>query len=412
MSMLTRRLFLFLTFIILLSAAGMSRVTAEDAEVTRGDIFPLQDKHVHSSSLVAFPNGDIFACWYHGSGERRANDVVIQASLFHRGKWSRPELIADTPDLPDCNPVLFTDNQNRLWMFWIVPVANRWENSLLQFRRAEIPNAPGQFPDWNWQGSIILKPGASFVNDLKEGFKKLNFQASMWAEYALPYTRLLAEAAEDPTKRQMGWMPRTRPIITESGRFILPLYSDGFNVSLMGVSDDLGETWKASRPIVGLGPIQPAIMEVDGEIHAWMRDSGAPPGRILFARSRDDGSSWSVARDTAIPNSGSSVEVLKLKSGRCLLVGSIQESGRNSLSVLGCLKPNSPWQWDLPIESSQSPGDKFSYPALIQTPDGVVHLTYSVATSRGETIRHAQFTPNSLFHSSRKSQDFPYDSGH
>ena len=38
-------------------------------------IFPLQGKHVHSSSIVELPNGDFLTCWFQGSGERRANDV-------------------------------------------------------------------------------------------------------------------------------------------------------------------------------------------------------------------------------------------------------------------------------------------------------------------------------------------------
>ena len=33
-------------------------------------IFPFQDLHVHSSSIVELPGGDLLCCWFEGSGER------------------------------------------------------------------------------------------------------------------------------------------------------------------------------------------------------------------------------------------------------------------------------------------------------------------------------------------------------
>ena len=40
-------------------------------------LFPYQDEHVHASSIVMLPNGDLLATWYQGSGERTADDVNI-----------------------------------------------------------------------------------------------------------------------------------------------------------------------------------------------------------------------------------------------------------------------------------------------------------------------------------------------
>ena len=37
-------------------------------------VFPFQNEHVHGSSMVFLPNGDLLACWFQGSGERTAND--------------------------------------------------------------------------------------------------------------------------------------------------------------------------------------------------------------------------------------------------------------------------------------------------------------------------------------------------
>src|ERR1017187_1003328 len=45
---------------------------------------------LHSSSVVELPNSDLLACWFHGSGERTADDVLIQGSRWNHatGKWT------------------------------------------------------------------------------------------------------------------------------------------------------------------------------------------------------------------------------------------------------------------------------------------------------------------------------------
>jgi len=80
-------------------------------------LFPLQEKHVHSSSIVELPNGDLLTCWFEGSGERTANDVLINGARLKKGesKWSEPFLMADTPEQPDCNPILFLNKNNKLF---------------------------------------------------------------------------------------------------------------------------------------------------------------------------------------------------------------------------------------------------------------------------------------------------------
>jgi len=51
---------------------------AADAPQLQSEIlFPPEKWHNHSSSIVELPNGDLFVAWFHGSGERTADDVVI-----------------------------------------------------------------------------------------------------------------------------------------------------------------------------------------------------------------------------------------------------------------------------------------------------------------------------------------------
>ena len=356
-------------------------------------IFPFQNKHVHASSIIENPNGDLLACWFYGSGERTANDVLIQGSRLKKGTkiWESVFEMADTPGLPDCNPVLWVDKKDKLWLFWIAVRANRWENSMLRYRTSTNYMRKG-VPEWGWQDDIILKPGDTFAEAIQSGFDRY-VDEPMWAEYALPYAKLIVKAAMEPEKRQKGWMTRIHPISLSSGRILLPLYSDGYNVSIVAISDDQGNNWKASNPIVGLGPIQPTLVpKKNGSIVAYMRDSGLEPKRILKSISEDSGETWSFATDTQIPNPSSSVEVLVLKNGHWVMACNDTEEGRHQMAILLSSDEGTSWPWKRYI--GQAPKNRnisFAYPSLIQSSNGLIHISYSFKTDEGKTIQHASF---------------------
>ena len=73
---------------------------------------------------------------------------------------------------------------------------------------------------------------------------------------------------------------------------LLPLYSDTFSISIMAISDDGGQTWNASKPLIGFGSIQPAVLRRnDGTLVAYMRENG-PRERVRVCESKDDGLTW------------------------------------------------------------------------------------------------------------------------
>ncbi len=352
-------------------------------------VFPPQEKHVHSSSIVACPNGDLLACWFEGSGERSADDVRIRGARLIRGakSWSPVFEMADTPDYPDCNPVLFLDNEQRLVLIWAVVRANRWEAAELKYRISNDFQKAGP-PQWQWQDIILLKNKDRFRDTIREGFDKLPSTGHTWAEYAPEYERLILESAADAVKREMGWMPRIAPTILPGGRILLPLYSDGFNLSLIAISDDNGATWRPSAPIVGRGNVQPVIFRrKSAELLALMRDNGNPPGRIMQSSSRDNGETWSPVMDIDLPNPGASIAGLVLENGVWCLVFNDQEEGRFNLSLALSRDEGRSWVIKMIIEKSADEKNQFSYPAIIQSADGRIHLTYTWRRDK-KSIKH------------------------
>lgn len=386
------------TFTFVYVLLSICIAVAQSPIVESSLIFPPQEKHVHGSSLVALSNGDYLAAWFYGSGEKSADDVKIMGARLKKGKnkWSEPFLLADTYGIPDCNPVLFLNKGGKLFLVWIAVQANRWESSILRFRTS-VDYLKENAPVWNWQDNILLKPGDSFAEEVAARFKDLPRNGHGWAEYAPDYDKMIIEASRDAKKRSIGWMTRIKPLITASGRILLPLYSDGFNFSMTAISDDDGETWRPGLPIVGRGPIQPALVQKkDGTVIAYMRDSGDDPTRVHTSESKNNGESWSVSSKTEIPNTAS-VEICALKNGKWAFLGNDIDDGRYRLSLFLSDDEGKTWKWKTKIENEEKGKGGFSYPSLIQSPDGLLHMTYSHHTGEKEkSIKYVVVDPEKM----------------
>jgi hypothetical protein len=311
--------------------------------------------------------------------------------------WSKPFLMADTKGLPDCNPVLFLNKGGKLFLVWIAVQGNRWEGSILKTRTTDNYNKSGA-PVWEWQDNILLKPGNEFVEEINKKFDEMPELDHGWAEYAPLYDDMIKEASQNQVLRSIGWMTRIKPLILKSGRIILPLYSDGYNLSICAISDDDGESWKPSLPIVGRGPIQPAlVVRKNGDIVAYMRDSGDAPARVHKSISKDNGNTWTYTVKTDIPNTAS-VELLVLQDGRWAFVGNDITDGRYRVVLMLSDDEGETWKWKEYLEKdNKTGGGSYSYPSLIQTDDGSVHVTYSYRTGETEkSIKHVVVDPDKI----------------
>jgi len=390
-------------FLLIISTFLFGKMVAQPAtekapEVFQTLIFPLQPQHTHGSSIVSLPNGDVLAAWFQGSGERTADDVKIMGARLKKGArvWSAPFVMADTYGLPDCNPVLFLNNRNKLFLVWIAVQAHKWECSLLRYRTSVNYETVGA-PVWNWQDNILLAPNDSFETETTVKFKQLTKNTSGSGSYAPRYDDMIIEASKDLAKRSTGWMTRIKPLMLADGRILLPLYSDGFNMSMVAISADDGDTWHASLPIVGRGNVQPALVQKrNGNIMAYMRDNGDAPSRVQTGESADYGYSWSAAQKTNIPNEAS-VELLVLKDGRWAFVGDDEDDGRYRLSLYLSDDEGQTWKWKSTLENDQKRNGRFSYPCLIQTADGLLHISYSYSVGKEEeSIKYVVVDPKAI----------------
>jgi predicted neuraminidase len=424
------------------------------------EIFPFVKQHVHGSTIVELPNRDLLAAWFQGSGERWADDVAIMGARLKAGKdkWSEPFVMADTPGFPDINPILFLDPQNRLWLMWYTVIANQWETSLPKYRISDDCTRMQGPPNWTWQDVLHVKPGDPAERGIQPGDRFVKSVERQIKEYEAYFRRnaaaldkqvveqmaqiwrawgeeLLAKArGEDmmrkgrlfkpeggyvqqqmgyPYFRRMGWQTKNKAIIIGEKRLIVPLYSDGFSFSLMAVTDNCGKTWQFSEPLVGPGNIQPSIAKkADGTLVTYMRDNGPAPKRLHVSCSKDNGMSWSLVRDSKLPNPGSGADVVTLRNGHWALAYNDTEQGRHSLAVSISTDEGSSWQITRHLERDdrdRNIATSSAYPSIIEgrprfrgdklapaEAGGTLHVVYSYHRhdrkgAPNKTIKYARF---------------------
>ena len=361
-------------------------------------IFPAEPFHNHGSSIVETPEGDLLACWFHGHGERNSDDVQVSGARKRNGEtsWSTPFVMADTPDLPDCNPVLFVDPRGKLWLFWITVQDNEWGGSLLKYRVASSFSKDGP-PEWEWQDVIHCRPvdlDPVFFDALAEAETKYAGILKSNDGLRNDIEQIKVRGKEKLVQR-LGWMTRLHPIMLSDSRMMLGLYSDVFNCSLAAFTEDWGKTWQFSKPIVSaeLGNIQPSfVKKSSGSVVAFMRDNGFP-NQIRRAESLDRGVSWGTIDTMEIPNPGSSLECIALSNGHWVLVCNDTKSGRHIVSAYLSDDEGATWTWKRRLEDFQPGEGSGAYPSLIQARDGSLHCTYSYVRKEveGSTIKHVTF---------------------
>jgi alpha-L-rhamnosidase len=93
---------------------------------------------------------------------------------------------------------------------------------------------------------------------------------------------------------------------------------------------------------------------------------------------------------TLLPNPNSGIDGLVLKDGRGLLVYNPSDHARSPICI-GISKDGRHWHVALTLESASD--GELSYPAVIQSSDGLVHVTY---TWKRQKVRHVVIDPARL----------------
>ena len=301
----------------------------------------------HATTIVEAKDGTVVTAWFAGTAEKNP-DVGIWTSRIIDGKWTAPVEVAngaqaDGTRHPCWNPVLFQPREGALMLFY----------------------KAGPSPS-TWWG--MLRTSAD--------------GGATWSE-----ARKLPEGILGPIKN--------KPVQLADGTILCPTSTE----TNKGPSEwrlhfeltkDLGNTWTTSQPSEPgkINAIQPSILFLGGE--KLLALGRTREKRVFQVTSENNGAAWGAMSLIDLPNPNAGTDAVTLKDGRHLLIYNHTEKGRSPLN-LGMSTDGKTWSAALVLEDE--PKMEFSYPAIIQTSDGMVHATY---TWKRKLAKHVVIDPAKL----------------
>ena len=99
---------------------------------------------------------------------------------------------------------------------------------------------------------------------------------------------------------------------------------------------------------------------------------------------------------TNLPNPNSGIDAVTLRDGRHLLIYNHLGSGSSGWGRRGLLNlaiSDDGKEWKKVATLEQEPNAEFSYPAMIQANDGLVHISY---TWKRQRIKHVTVDPKQI----------------
>lgn len=305
----------------------------------------------HAATIAETPKG-LIAAWFGGTKEGN-KDVCIWTSRLVNNKWTEPVNVADgvindTLRYPCYNPVLYQVLKGELLLFYKIG-----------------PNVGG------WKGYM----------------KRSKDNGLSWGE-----REYLPEGFLGPIKNKpimLGnelWCPSS----TEK---------NGWKVHFE-ITKDLGRTWRKTDAINDgkiVSAIQPSILKYkDGSLQVLCRSKNRV---INESWSFNGGKTWSAMKASPLPNANSGTDAVTLKDGRQLLVynhvkpADSLPNGKGARTPLNVAVSKNGKKWYASLVLEDSPISQYSYPSVIQTKDGMVHIVY---TWRRERIKYVKLDPSKL----------------
>ncbi len=300
----------------------------------------------HASTIVALPDGTIQAAWFGGPYE--GNDsVAIWSSVYKGNKWTTPVIIADGVESDSVryacwNPVLFQTSDKILHLYYNLGLNPRewWGMEKVSTDNGQTWSAAKRLPA-GVLGPIKNKP-VQVKNNIIVSPSSVELNENIWRAHI-----------ERSTDNGKTWT-------------IIPInHIDSFNA------------------------IQPSVLQhKNGQLQLLCRSK---EGVITQSWSKDDGLTWSPMSRTSVINPNSGIDAVTLKDGTHLLVYNPDVPGKdwfNGRDKLYLAQSSDGINWKDIAVLEDGDKEEYSYPAIIQAPNGDAHITY---TYNRKKIKHVVF---------------------
>ncbi len=315
-----------------------------------------ETRETHSANMILLDDTPI-SVWYGGTEEGH-KDVAIFMSVFENNTWSAPQRVVDRA-ISEAglgryirkvgNPTLHVWPDGRLALYYVTVSIGGWAASAIN-----VIESTDRGASWSQPKRLVTSP---FLN--------------------------------------ISTLVRTLGQTMTDGTLSLPVYHEfmgKFSETLRLAPDhSVLDKIRMSR---GKHSLQPAVLpRTDFDADAYLRYAGNGPPRLLKVETHDGGRHWTHPQVTDLKNPNAAVAVLRLNDTTELMALNDTEDGRHRLSL--ALRRGHGEAWKiikvLEHERPDEPGSddfEFSYPSLVMSSEGIVHLVYTWNQKR---IRHLQF---------------------
>ena len=364
---------------------------------------------VHAASLAELGDGSLRAVWFSGSREG-AGDVSIKTAVMNPQnlRWSRETTLFGRDDLQRDlwryvkkigNPVIARMPDDSL-MLWMVNVSvGGWAGSSISWAHSTDDGVT-----WSVLRRLVTSP---FLN-----------------------IRTLAKGA---------------PFFYQNGQIGLPVYHEFITkfAEILRISPH-GQIIDKSRIPASQTSLQPVALVHDArQAHIYMRSGRGTA--VMVSETTDVGKTWSPTHATSWPNPDSALAAVVTVSGERWLALNPNLKNRQTLALLkgtmgGSFEGATPWTVESPLDaearlsvssyerlladelktrgasqtqiqadvesakrqlcSAGTCSQEFSYPYLLQSRDGYLHLVYTWHRSR---IKHVRLDPGQVLQPSAAS---------
>ncbi len=292
-------------------------------------------KNCHASTIVEGPDGQFSVACFAGTEEGN-KDVGIYYGKIGTDKKIVPTEVAngiinDTSRYPCWNPVLLNKKDGQMVLFYKVgPNPRDWWGVY------KTSNDNGK----TWSGSVNLPKG--ILGPIKN--KAILFDNG---------DILCPSSFEQANGRWKVFIEKTDKKLSKWT--VVPVDTSGsFDV------------------------IQPSILSYGGnKLQILCRSK---QGNVIQSWSLNNGKTWSELSRTSLLNPNSGTDAVTLKDGRQLIVYNPTKSGKewfNGRAKLRVAISSNGTDWQDIVELENGTKEEYSYPAVIQSADGRIHITYT-----------------------------------
>jgi len=312
---------------------------------------------VHSATATETKSGKLLVLWYGGEREG-AKDVAIYQNEYDQKSqtWTKVSVAVTRDTLRRGNhryikklgnPTIGTAPDGRLWLFFVSSFGG-WSCSSINLSWSD-----DEGKTWQPAKKIIASPFANISS-----------------------------------------LVRTPPLFYKDGGVGLATYHE--MIGKFGEFlhlDTLGNVVHKSRMSRGRDAIQPMVIpsSLTNAVN-FMRYCGKDDPRVWKSETEDGGLSWNEPEPIELPNPNAAVAGLRLSDGGILLAFNNSADSRDDMSIARSDDNGTTWRvlhsFEKVKKGAGGARHEYSYPCLIQTRDGTIHLFY---TWRRTKIKHVPF---------------------